>query len=172
MFAKFLREPWSEPYTETWFSTSLMRNRMLNELFHETVPVYTHEEDLNAMYFSVENRSPYLDRPLFDFCQSVPTRYLVRGGRAKVLLRDAMRGIAPDCVLDCHRKVGFNAPILAFLDVDEPQTRQALLADNPVYEHIRRDRIEAIIKEPELTNAQSKFLFAFLNTKLFLDEYA
>ncbi|MCH6561348.1 MAG: TetR/AcrR family transcriptional regulator, partial [Myxococcales bacterium] len=34
----------------------------------------------------------------------------------------ALRGIAPDCVLDCHRKVGFNAPILAFLDVGERQT--------------------------------------------------
>ncbi len=42
-------------------------NRMLNELFHEAVPVILHEDDLNAMYFSIENRSPFLDRELFEF---------------------------------------------------------------------------------------------------------
>ena len=31
-----------------------------------------------------------------------------------------MRGIAPDRVLDKPRKVGFNAPIFSFLDVDDP----------------------------------------------------
>ena len=31
---------------------------MLNELLLESVPVVLEEEDLNAMYFSVENRSP------------------------------------------------------------------------------------------------------------------
>ena len=29
-----------------------MRNRMLNEMFHEVVPVILHEDDLNAMHFS------------------------------------------------------------------------------------------------------------------------
>ena len=42
-----------------------MRNRMLNEMFHEVVPVILHEDDLNAMHFSVENRSPFLDREAF-----------------------------------------------------------------------------------------------------------
>ena len=41
---------------------------MLNELFHEAVPVILHEDDLNAMYYSIENRSPFLDRELFEFC--------------------------------------------------------------------------------------------------------
>ena len=171
-FREFLHMDWSETFIEEQFSGSLLRNRMLNELFHENVPVYTHEEDLNAMYFSVENRSPYLDRRLFEFCQSVPTRYLIRDGRAKVLLRDAMRGIVPDVVLDSARKVGFNAPIFAFLDVEDAPTRQALLEDSPVFEHVRRECVEALLDEPELTNTQSKFLFAFLNTKIFLEEYA
>ena len=37
-----------------------LRNRMLNEIFHETVPAILHEEDLNAMYYSVENRLHFL----------------------------------------------------------------------------------------------------------------
>ena len=33
---------------------------MLNETFAETVPVILHEDDLNAMSVSLENRSPFL----------------------------------------------------------------------------------------------------------------
>ena len=35
---------------------------MMNELFYEIVPVLLHEDDLNSMNFSIENRTPYLDK--------------------------------------------------------------------------------------------------------------
>ncbi len=171
-FGKYLRATWSEPFTEQRFTDSLLRNRMLNEMFHEAVPVILHEDDLNAMYFSIENRSPYLDRDLFDFCYRIPSRHLIRGGRAKAVLRDAVRGIAPAAILDNPRKVGFNAPIFSFLDVREPAVRGELLADSPIFEHVRREKIEALISKPDLPNSQSKFLFYFLCSKIFLEEFA
>ena len=171
-FAGFLTQPFYEPFAEIGFAETLLRNRMANELFAESVPVILHEDDLNAMYFSVENRSPFLDTALFDWCQRIPTRHLVRNGRAKALLRDAARGLAPDALLDNPRKVGFNAPILDYLDVTDLDVRAELLADSPVFEVVRRDRIAALIDEAELPNSQSKFLFNFVNAKLFLEEYA
>ena len=144
-FAGYLRRPWTEPFSEALFTADLLRNRMLNELFHEAVPVILHEDDLNAMYFSIENRSPFLDRPLFEFCNTIPTRHLIRDGRAKAVLREAVRGIAPDAVLDNPRKVGFNAPIFSFLDVRDRAVRAELLDDSPIFEHVRRDRIETLI---------------------------
>ena len=98
---------------------------MANELFHESVPVILHDDDLNAMYFSVENRSPYLDTDLFDWSQQIPTRHLVRNGRAKAVLRDAVRGLVPDAVIDNPRKVGFNAPLLDYLDTRSNAVRAA-----------------------------------------------
>jgi asparagine synthase (glutamine-hydrolysing) len=172
VFSGFLRQPWIEPFSEASLSGDLLRNRMLNELFHEAVPVILHEDDLNAMYYSVENRSPYLDRELFEFCFSIPTRHLIQDGRAKQVLRDAMRGIVPQPVLDSRRKVGFNAPILSFLDVANSETRAQLLDDGPIFEHVRRDRIEELLDKDFLPNSQSKFLFYFLNSKIFLEEYA
>ena len=145
---------------------------MMNELFHESVPVILHEDDLNAMYFSVENRSPYLDRDLFDFCNSIPTRHLIRDGRAKAVLRDAMAELAPEAVMQSRRKVGFNAPIRSFLDTDNPAVRSELLRDSPVFDLIRRDKIEALLAKPDLPNSESKFLFYFLNTKFFLEEFS
>ena len=171
-FAEYLVPAFHEPFTEERYTGGLLRNRMLNELFHEAVPVILHEDDHNAMSFSVENRSPYLDRDLFAFSRRIPTRHLVRDGRAKAVLRDAMRGIAPTTVVENRRKVGFNAPIHSFLDVHDPAVRTELLADSPIYDHVRRDRMEDLLDRDWLPNSQSKFLFYFLNAKLFVEQEA
>ena len=170
-FAGYLRNGWREQFTEGAYATSLLRNRMLNELFHEAVPVILHEDDLNAMFCSIENRSPYLDRGLYELSTRIPTRHLIRDGFAKVILRDAMRGIVPDRILDNRRKVGFNAPIMSFLDVHDPETRDYLLDDGPIFEHVRREKIEQLLGKEFLPNSESKFLFYFLNSKIFLEEF-
>ena len=172
-FRARLCDGFDEPFAETRYSSDLLRNRMLNELFAEAVPVILHEEDLNAMSYSIENRSPFLDRDLFEFSLTIPTRHLVREGRAKAVLREAMRGIAPDPVLDSRRKVGFNAPIHALLDTADPTVRGELLADSPIFDVVRRDAIERLLsRSGELPNSESKFLFYFVCAKLFLEEVA
>lgn len=171
-FSAALTHPWQEPFAEERFCGEELRNRMLNELFRETVPVILHEDDLNAMYYSIENRSPFLDRRLFETAASVPTRYLIRDGYAKVLLREAVRGIAPDAVVNCRRKVGFNVPLFDLLDVDDPAVRDELLADSPVFEVVRREAVEQWLAKPDLRNSESKFLFNVLNVKMFVEECA
>ncbi len=183
-FAGFLQRDWHEAFTESDYTPSVLRNRMLNELFHEAVPVILHEDDLNAMYFSIENRSPFLDRRLFELSCRIPTRFLIRDGYAKIVLRDAMRGIVPDAILDNRRKVGFNAPVTSFLKIDQPDVRDYLLAPSPIFNHVRRDKIAQLLgatggsfgpsvpgRRTELPNSQSKFLFYFLNAKVFLEEF-
>jgi asparagine synthase (glutamine-hydrolysing) len=171
-FAQYLHEPWREAFEETAYTKSLLRNRMLNELFHEAVPVILHEDDLNAMYYSIENRSPFLDRALFEHSCRIPTRHLMRDGYAKSVLRDAMRGIVPAPIIDNRKKVGFNAPIFDFLNPADPATRAALLAPSPIWDLVRRDKITELIDKAFLPNSQSKFLFYFLCTKLFLEQHA
>jgi asparagine synthase (glutamine-hydrolysing) len=168
-FAARLMRPFAEPFTERDFDATLLRTRMLNELFHESVPVILAEDDLNAMAVSIENRSPFLDRGLAELTWSIPTEHLVQDGRAKAILRDAMRGIAPDAVLDNRRKVGFNAPLEDLLDLDDPAVRSELLSDSPVWDLVRRDDIAALLDRRNLPNSESKFLFSFLGTKMFLE---
>ena len=170
-FASHLRVPFDEPFVEEDLADSLLVNRMHNELFHESVPVILHEDDLNAMYFSIENRSPFLDRELYEFASSIPPKHLVQRGMAKAVLRDAMRGIAPERVIENRRKVGFNAPILSLLDRNDPDVREWLLGDSPVWEHVRRDAIEQVLVLDRLPNSKSKFLFYFMCAKLFLEEF-
>lgn len=170
-FAATLSRRWAEPFREEAYCDDLLRNRMLNELFHESTPPILHEDDLNAMYYSIENRSPFLDRELFEFSMTIPTRHLIKDGKAKAVLREAMRGIVPDSIIDNRRKVGFNAPIFSYLDRADPVVKDYILGESPIFENVEREAIEKLLQKPTLPNSESKFLFYFLTSKMFLEEF-
>lgn len=54
--------------------------------------------DALAGWLGMQWRDPYADRRLVDFMLRVPTRLLVRGGRHKHLLREALLGLLPEPV--------------------------------------------------------------------------
>lgn len=158
-------------FTETVFCDSLLRNRMLNELFHEATPVILHEDDLNSMFYSIENRSPYLDSRLFEFMFSVPGEYLIHEGYGKYLLRESVKGVLNDQVRLDRQKKGFNASINSLIDLTDRQVRDYLLdPDSPIFEMVKRDKVVPLFDQKELQNHYSKFLFSFINAKIFLEQ--
>ena len=169
LYKTFLIDRFEEKFTEKKYHIDSLKNRMLNELFEETIPVIMHEEDLNAMNFSIENRSPYLDKELFETTLKFPTKLMVNNGRAKAILRESVRGIAPDIVIDNARKIGFNAPIESLLDLDSSSTKSEILSDSPIFEIVNREYVSNFLEKRNLTNSESKFLFSFLSAKLFLE---
>jgi len=168
-FAATLKEEFLEDFFEESYSESLLRNRMLNELFHESIPVILHEDDLNSMYYSIENRSPFLDSRLFSFAYSIPARHLIHDGYGKYVLREAMRGILNEQVRTDRRKVGFNASINSLVDFTKKEVREYLLDDGPIYDDLRKDRIEKMMSIHPMPNSVSKFMFNFINAKMFLE---
>jgi asparagine synthase (glutamine-hydrolysing) len=172
LFASMMRVRVPGPRAETRFCAETLRNRMLNELTAETVPVILREDDLNSMRFSVENRSPYLDRDLADFAYSVPAEHLVRDGMPKWLLRAAGRDYAPAEILFDRRKRGFNASIDTVLDRRDPAIRARLLEPGPIFDIVDRAKFEAWMDADLTDNSLSKFMFSFVSARLFLDRAA
>jgi len=67
-----------------------------------------------------EYRYPYLDRDLVEFLFRVPCKVLLQPGRRRCLMRDALRGIVPDLVLERRRKGRRSRSVLVALrDGDE-----------------------------------------------------
>lgn len=156
-------------FQESIFHHHSLRNRMLNELFKEVVPVILLEDDSNAMYFSIENRSPYLDVNLFETSLQIPEEYLIQDGYSKYILREAVKGIIPEKVRQNRKKVGFNASLFELLpkhfvkDIDDH-----LHPSSKVFDLINRETIIKMFKDE---NPAEKFLFNFLCAKIFLDSY-
>jgi asparagine synthase (glutamine-hydrolysing) len=166
----FLLDPTPPHFTEEHYTEDLLRNRMLNELFHEATPVILHEDDLNSMRYSIENRSPYLDTELFEFAYSIPARHLIREGFGKYVLREALSGILNDQVRLDRRKKGFNASINSMVDFQDPSVCEYLLDPKAaVFDMVDRSRIARLFEMSPIPNHLSKFLFSFINTRIFLE---
>ena len=170
-FADILKIPFDEIFTEEYFTENLLRNRMMNELFYEATPVILHEDDLNSMFYSIENRSPYLDSRLFEFAYSIPDKFLIQGGFGKYILRESMKGILNDTVRLDRRKKGFNASINSLFDFSEKETREYFLeSGSPIFEYLDREKVSNLLDVRPAPNHCSKFLFSFINTKIFLEQ--
>ncbi len=58
---------------------------------------------------------PFMDHRLVTFCFSLPAESKLGGGYTKRILRDAMRGIVPELILNRRDKIGWNAPLHEWL---------------------------------------------------------
>ncbi len=90
------------------------RDRLRNELVRwqttTQLPEFLRYADRNSMAFSREVRLPFLDHRLAEFCFGLPPDLLLSGATTKVILRDAMRGIVPDKILDRKDKLAYAPP--------------------------------------------------------------
>ncbi|MDO8463197.1 MAG: asparagine synthase (glutamine-hydrolyzing) [bacterium] len=167
-FLQYVTVDFREEFREHIFCDSLLRNRMLNELFHEVVPVILREDDLNSMYYSVENRSPYLDTRLCEFAFRIPAEHLIRDGYGKYVLREAMRGTLHDRVRLDRQKKGFNVSLASLIDLRDGAVRERILAPGRIFDLVDRRAVAELMDANPLPNSTSKFLFNVINAQLFL----
>ena len=170
IFSEYLLTSFKEEFIEKKYSKSLLRNRMLNELFHEGTSPILHEDDLNSMMYSIENRSPFLDKNLFEFAYSIPNKYLIKNGYGKYILRESLKGILNEKVRLDRCKKGFNASINSMFDFNAKQSKEFFLDDSPIFKLIDKKKIEELMQKSFLANSFSKFLFSFINIKIFLEQ--
>jgi asparagine synthase (glutamine-hydrolysing) len=132
-----------------------LHSRMMRFDFETYLPedVLT-KVDRMSMAHSIESRVPLLDNEVIEFAASLPSRFKIRDGRRKHVLKRALAPLLPPEILD-RRKQGFGVPVgvwfrggLAslFSDVlNAPRTRQRgyfepRFVDRLVREHLSGTR--------------------------------
>lgn len=84
-----------------------LRDHHLHLLTVSPLPSYLHHDDRNSMSLGIESRSPFFDHRLAEAALGLPADVLLRNGLQKWVLREAMRGIVPDEIVDRPEKQGF-----------------------------------------------------------------
>ena len=84
--------------------------------------------DRMSMAHSLEVRPPLLDAPLVEAVAALPSRLKVHGGVRKVLLKQAVRGLVPDAIID-RPKRGFGVPLRHWLRGPLGEVARAILTD-------------------------------------------
>tara|TARA_B100000212_G_scaffold341181_1_gene323647 strand:- start:538 stop:2421 length:1884 start_codon:yes stop_codon:yes gene_type:complete len=89
-------------------NTTPLTNKLINELTISSCPYQLRSADHSSMYRSIENRVPFLSKELFMETMNLPDKYFVsKEGISKYILRESMRGIVPDKILERRDKIGF-----------------------------------------------------------------
>ena len=87
-----------------------LRNELVRWQTTTQLPEFLRYADRNSMAFSREVRLPFLDHRLAEFCFGLPPDLLLKGATTKVILRESMRGIVPDEILDRKDKLAYAPP--------------------------------------------------------------
>jgi asparagine synthase (glutamine-hydrolysing) len=96
--------PASEPGT-------LLARKLWLDVASDNLPDLLRYEDRNSMAFGIEARVPFLDHRLAEASLLLPDRLKIAGRHErKIVLREAMRGIVPEAVLERRDKVAFQPP--------------------------------------------------------------
>ena len=135
-----------------------------------TVPLFLDQDDLNSMYNSVENRSPYLDTDLVSFLFTVPNNYLIKNGYNKYILRMSMEGILNDKIRLDREKKGFNASMHSLFNFKDRELIDYILRDNYIFNLIPKPFFENILKKDIFSDNENKLVFYALNIKIFMEK--
>lgn len=103
------------PYTKIHkYLEGANTDELLDQLLYADTKTYLHEllmkQDQMSMAASIESRVPFLDHKLVEYTARLPQRMKLRGSTTKYILREAMKGILPDEILN-RSKMGFPVPI-------------------------------------------------------------
>jgi asparagine synthase (glutamine-hydrolysing) len=102
----------------------------VQSLTDTVLPALLRYEDRNSMAFSIESRVPFLTPRLAQFAYTQPAANLVdERATSKAVLRQAMRGLVPDAILDRRDKIGFATPDRLWAQSLRPWFRSVLASD-------------------------------------------
>jgi asparagine synthase (glutamine-hydrolysing) len=152
--------------------TSPMARELLRQSLHTSMPALLRYADRNSMAHSREVRLPFLDRRVAEYALSLPSEWLYRDGVTKAVLRDAVRGLVPDAILDRRDKIGYETPQRKWLE--EPRwisrIREVLLDDRARNRDLySTDLIEADARAGRWRDIDG--IWRALNLELWLTEF-
>ncbi len=135
--------------------------------------VYFAKVDRAAMAHGIEVRVPMVARRLAAYAFGLPSAYKVRGRQKKRVLRQALRGIVPDAILD-RPKTGFGVPMNRWLRTSLLDDMKSVLLDAEMQRTGLFDRValERCIREHAARRRDNgTLLYKALSLALWWREY-
>ena len=168
---KIIKKKTSFKIQEKKYFKDKLKNRMQNELLHEIVPVILYHDDINSMNYSIENRSPYLDKTFLEIGRSLKNDQLISSNFQKLPLRKLATKYLPKKIYSDNRKIGFNASINSLINTNSNELKEFILdtKSKSIFEILDKRKVEKILKSDHYPNYLSKFLFSTITSVAFLE---
>ena len=125
----------------------------LNRLTDVDVNMYLPDDllvkvDIATMAHGLEGRSPFLDHQVMEFCASLPSSMKLKGRDKKYVLKQAVRSLLPDKILN-RPKMGFGVPLDHWFRKDlREMTYDLLLSSRAVQRgYFHKHAVEKLLDE-------------------------
>ncbi|MCR5093845.1 MAG: asparagine synthase (glutamine-hydrolyzing) [Lachnospiraceae bacterium] len=142
--------------------TRSYRNRegfILDDFSSIVLPALLRYVDRNSMAFSIEDRLPFLDMRLVEFCMQLPMNAKIHKGWSKAIMRRTLR--MPESVRKRRDKIGFYTPESAWLTSHADEYR-AVFEQKDFRASAYIDREKLLADWDEILHRDSIGLFRYL----------
>jgi len=112
------------------------------EIEQTNLPALLRFADKNSMRFSVEDRVPFLDHQLVEFCVSLPLNEKIADGWSKWQLRKNFDKKLPDGITWRKNKIGYEAPEKTWISRHRPVMRSAIIDSNLLNTYCNKSNIK------------------------------
>jgi asparagine synthase (glutamine-hydrolysing) len=129
-------------------SADYLKRMMYVEFMNRLPELLLMRVDKISMATSVESRVPFLDHRLVEYSMQIPSRWKIRNGQTKAILKEAVAGIIPDDIIH-RRKQGFAAPMNEWLRSGWARFVEDTLLDSVLVRDgtFQRDEIRRLIEQ-------------------------
>lgn len=152
-------------------SLSRLDSQIVHLLSDLSLPSLLRYEDRNSMSFGVESRLPFLGLEVTRVISAIPSSTMYANGRSKAPLREAMRGIVPDVIIDRRDKMGFQTPSQRWMTGPLRQWMQQGVehACKSLPNHVNTQKARALARDIT-NNATSVFRLASLGNWMLINK--
>jgi asparagine synthase (glutamine-hydrolysing) len=129
--------------------------------------------DKIGMSVSIEPRVPFLDHKLVELTMNLPMDVKVGDGISKSLLKQAVRGLIPDDIID-RRKMGFGAPMSEWLRGDFGAAVRAEISESRFFDRFPASRtaiLDMLDRHREGKADFSLYVWTFYNAIAWFDQW-
>ncbi|MBI2453748.1 asparagine synthase C-terminal domain-containing protein [Candidatus Peregrinibacteria bacterium] len=129
--------------------------------------------DKITMANSIESRVPFLDHRLAELAMQIPMDLKIKNGASKYILKQAVRGITPDEIIDRPKK-GFSAPLAEWLRTELRSELPAVLWRSKIWKANLLDRTvaERLVTDHQSGRVDASFkIWNLLTLGLWFDEW-
>jgi asparagine synthase (glutamine-hydrolysing) len=119
------------------------------ELVRDNIPMLLQYGDRTSMAFSIESRVPFLDYRLMEYVCSLPYHFKIRANTTKYLMRQSMKDLLPEKVVNRPDKKGYPTPFAIWLkgpihDYVRDMLRSRSFTERGIF---RADKVEALLEQ-------------------------
>ncbi len=127
-------------------------------------------EDRVSMAWSIESRVPLLDHRIVEFAATIPPATKFKDGKTKLLLKEALRGVLPEEVINRKDKMGFPVPINEWFKTELKEwVNELLLSENTrIYTIIKKEYVAA---KMNTKHSFSRELWGLICLELWMREF-